>query len=277
MNRGIQRVFLTIIALLLISFPSGAQELLSGKKASSVAGSIASNYKNWTTAGWSAKVKSDMLPVSVTAKTFMRRDSLTLISLRAPLVGEVARIEIDRNAITVVNKMKKRYAQMNIAAYGELATTLHSNIQDILIGRVTIIGEGTLSKSNCKDVDLYQVDDNTFLISATLNVGETSVNYGYAADLQGRILEMMATQGKPHTTSTSKSAEDDLLGVSKNMGVAVVYDKNKADADINISLGQRNYGAFFEGVEIEWNTKGFDRLNLRNYTRTNSISELLRF
>ncbi len=274
---GKLRYLITCLLLSLAVLSSSAQDLLSGKKATSVASEIASNYKTWTTAGWSGKVKSAMLPVTVTAKTFMQRDSLTLISLRAPLIGEVARVEIDRSAITVVNKMKKRYVRLPIAAYGDLATTLHSNIQDILIGRVTLIGEGTLSKSNCKDLDVYKVDEDIYLLSTTLNLGETSVNYGYAVDKLGRILEMMATQGKVLTGDSGESSGSDLISVSKSLTVGVEYDKKSADAAVSVTLGQKNYEILLEGVEIEWNIKGFDRLNLKNYTPTNSITELLRF
>lgn len=272
---------LSIIFFLLFGVSSlKAQQLLSAKKASSVASEVerASNYKNWQTASWSGKVKADMLPVSVTAKTFLRRDSLTMISLRAPLFGEVARIEIDKYSLLVVNKMKKLYWRLTFADVKDYVTTLHTNLQDILLGRVTVINSGTLSKYNVKDGDMYKVDDSTYLISFIIAVNDTDVNYGYAFDKQGRILELLASQGKPHTESAPQGMESELITISKSLSVEVNYGNNSTDAALTAQIGNRKISASLQNVELEWGVKGFDRLNVsKGYKACTTINELLKF
>ncbi len=252
-----------------------AQEILPEKQAQSVASEIASNYKQWRAAGWTGKLKSEMLPMSVTVKTYMLRDSLTLISLRAPLIGEVGRVEIDSRSLTIINRLKKCYARIDFSQYGDLAEMLNSNLQDIMVGRVTIIGDGTLSKSNCKDASIYKIDDDRFLISAQLPYAD--VNYGYASDKTGRILEMMATQGKPYAADSPRGMESEAEEIDANFGVSVKYGNKDADAAISVMLKGRNYNASLEDVAVEWGVAGFDRVNLsKGYTR-GSLKDIMRF
>lgn len=254
-----------------------AQELLNGKAETAAVAAISSNYKPWRSAGWTSRLKSDMLPASVTVKTYMIRDSLTLVSLRVPLFGEVARVEIDRNSVIAVNKMKKRYASIDLRNYADIAPGLHSNIQDVLIGRVTIIGDGTLSKTNCHSAAIFQIEPDLWLVSAILNFFEQNVNYGYATDKTGRILEMMVTQGKPYSADTPEGMKSEAERIDTNVSVEVAYGKSAADAKVSILMGGRTIQASLEGVELQWGISGFDRLNLsRGYTRC-PLKDVIRF
>lgn len=266
------------IALLLPAFADiSAQELLKGKKETSAVKTISSGYKPWRAAGWSARVRSDILPVSVTMKTYMLRDSLTLISLRAPLMGEVGRIEIDSQTILIVNKMKKRYARIELSSYGELPRTVHSNIQDILIGRVAIIGEGTLSASNCDDADIYSMKGEGYLVACALPKEYSGINYGYAVDEAGQIVTMMATKGKTHAAEAPEGMESAVETLSLQATADVSRKGNSASAVVTALTHGKEISVSLEGINLEWGPSGFDRLNLtRGYTEC-SVKQALSF
>lgn len=270
---------LALTAVVLIGFGSAsAQELLNAKQAEKVASEVASRYKDWHSASRTGKVKADMLPVSITARIFMVRDSLTLISLRAPLMGEMARIEIDNQCLTIVNKMKKLYYSMNLGGMGCDVATLHSNLQDLLLGRVTILNAGTLSKKNVREGDVFKVSDDVYLISLNIGVGDEIVNYGYAFDKQGRVLQLLVSQGKPHSEPAPEGMESEIVTISNSLAVEVIYTQKSADVAINAKAGKRQLAARLSDVTLEWGGKGFERINLtKGYTRCNSINELMKF
>ncbi|MDE5843545.1 MAG: hypothetical protein K2H35_07420 [Muribaculaceae bacterium] len=270
------RVAAMMLMALLFAAPVYSQTELTGKKAEQAVAAITKDYKNWRSAAWSAKVKADMLPVSVTMKTWMLRDSLTLISLRAPLVGEVARIEIDNRNINVINKFKKCYTRINLAAYGSASACVHSNLQDILMGRATIIGSGALSKSNYKDTGIFLFGDEQYLITCELPEEYGAIDYGYAVDRNGRILEMMAVKGKPHTAPAPSGMQSAVEEISAEASARVAYSGNVADAAINVTVNGKAMSVGLEGMKIEMGASGFQRLDLRGY-REAGLSDVMKF
>lgn len=266
------------IALLLPAFADiSAQELLKGKKETSAVKTISSGYKPWRAAGWSARVRSDILPVSVTMKTYMLRDSLTLISLRAPLMGEVGRIEIDNEAILIVNKMKKRYARFELSSYGELPRAVHSNIQDILIGRVAIIGRGSLSASNCEEADIYSMNGEGYLVACALPKEYGGVCYGYALDESGQIVTMMATKGKPRAAEAPEGMESAEETISLQATADVSRKGSSASAVVTAMMHGKEFSVSLDGINLEWGPSGFDRINLSKGYAECSLKQVLSF
>lgn len=263
-------------AILISAVPMRAQDELKGKKSDQAIKLITKDYKNWRSAGWQAKIKTEMLPVSVTMKTYMLRDSLTLISLRAPLFGEVARIEIDNRNVYVVNKMKKSYAQISLTDYGSEAAIVHSNLQDILMGRVTVIDYGTLSKSTAKNVTIYAYGDDNYLIASALPECYGSVDYGYAVDKEGKIIEFMAVKGKPHTETAPDGMESSVEDISAEASAQVAYSKSSANATLQVKFHGRSMKVSMEGMKLETGVAGFDRINLRGYQQT-GLKEVMKF
>ncbi|MDE6810795.1 MAG: DUF4292 domain-containing protein [Muribaculaceae bacterium] len=265
-----------VVVLLLSVVPAYSQTALTGKKAEQAVGAITKDYTNWRTAGWSAKVKAEMLPVSVTMKTYMLRDSLTLISLRAPLFGEVARIEIDNCNIKVINKFKKCYHCINLSAYGSVSAEVHSNLQDILTGRVTLIDSGILSKSNYKEAGIYSFGDGNYLITCQLPEEYGSIDYGYAVDKSSRIIEMMAVKGKPRATSAPDGMQSGLEEISAEASAQVNYSGNVADATVSVNIHRHSMTVELTGISLETGISGFARLDLRGYRET-GLSEVMKF
>lgn len=275
-----------LIGWLIVIFPvicmmfcaeAKAQELLTGRRASKAAEAISAGYDDWNTASWTAKVRCDLLPVSVTMRTYMCRDSLTLISLRAPLFGEAARIEIDNDAILVINKMKKCYARIELSSYGELPAKVHSDIQDIFTGRVAILGSGTLSKSNYKEADIYGIGEEGYLVTCALPEEFGGANYGYGVDSESRIVMMMATKGKVYGASAPEGMRSETEEISMQLAADVKWTGLKADSDITALVRGKNFEASLEGMKIEWDTTGFKRIEIgKGYTQKD-IRDVIRF
>lgn len=255
-----------------------AQQLLNGEQAALAAEEITSNYTDWTSAAWSGKLKSKMLPISVSVKTYLLKDSLVMLSMRAPLMGEVARIEFDRKKILLVNKMKKWYVELDLTSLKDIAAIGFNNLQDIMIGRVTLMGIGTLSAANSGYASIYSVGNQDWLVSASIPIGPEQIDYGYAVDSAGQILDMIVNHVAEVSADVAQGTVPSDEKLKDRIAASICYsDRGEADADINIIFGGRQYSASLNDVKMDWGATGFERINItRGYTRC-SIKELLRF
>lgn len=254
-----------------------AQTPLKGKELRAAITDITAGYTPWRAAGWQAKVKSDMLPVSITMKVYMVKDSITLISLRAPLMGEVARVEIDNSSIVAVNKMKKKYAKINLSDYGKYPRLIHSDIQNILIGRVAIIGSGALSDKNASKADIFSVNGEGYVISSQLPAEFGGVGYGYAVDTAARIVSFMATKGKTTDAASPSGMDSTIENISFEAAAEMSYRGDTADAVLNAIFKGHNVNLSLEGIRLEKGAAGFERLNLAKGYSPGTIKELLSF
>lgn len=117
--------------------------------------SITSNYYDWETISMSGKLSSPRLPVTASLKVYMERDSLVLMAVSAPLVGEVARIEIDGERILAVNKMSNTYSSIAMEEIEPICPGGLTALQNLLLGRINILGEGELNRENADSLEIY--------------------------------------------------------------------------------------------------------------------------
>lgn len=174
-----------VVILLLIavsSFTISSQNPLGKREKKNVVEKVINQWNDWETVSISGKLKMDMLPLSPSLKIFMERDSLILISLRAPLVGEVGRAEIDSDSILVVNKMKKTYVKESIGKVLASYPGSLSDLQELLLGRIVIPGNGLLSAENRNVVDLFQEEPAGYTLLPGENAAIEGFDYGYLID-----------------------------------------------------------------------------------------------
>lgn len=105
----------------------------------------------------SGKLSSPMLPVTASLKVYMEKDSLILITVSAPLIGEAARIEIDQKEALVVNKLKNSYATVDMAMIEPICPGGLAALQNLFLGRITLLGYGTLSPEDGSQLEIYSV------------------------------------------------------------------------------------------------------------------------
>lgn len=219
-----------IVLGIMLTFTVAAQNF------NAVINDIVRSYIPWESAEFSGKLKSDMLPLSPTVKIFMERDSLLQISLRAPLVGEVGRVSVTPAEIVCVNKMKRVYCQESSEKLMELYPSIIADLQNLLLARVTLLGEGGLTEENATMFDVDEDGEGHWLLIPQIDRGVVPFNYGYIVGANSRTLAMMgAIPGKGSLELTYSYPGNGMTlnfelikpGKSKNYGGALEFNSVK--------------------------------------------------
>lgn len=134
---------------------------------------------NWQTLQLEGKLKMEGLPLSPTLKIYMERDSVLICSVRAPLFGEVGRMEIIGDKFLLVNKMKKVYVSLSLADFSRFYPGSLSDFQDLLLGRMVMPGTGLLSIDNNEAIDVYLDEENRFAVVPSPQNMQEGYVYGY--------------------------------------------------------------------------------------------------
>lgn len=277
MKHIISIILLALAAAVPATIHAQNPEPLSKKERKEVVKSITSDYIAWHKAGWTGKLKSDMLPLSPTIKVYMERGSLILISVRAPLVGEVVRIEADKDQLLLVNKMKKCYTPLSLKGKENWLAMG----QSLLLGRMVVVGSGELSASDSNHLTIYDMGGDTSSDAGYLIVPESpwdSISYGYSAGSDGRITNAMLNVLKSAVESLSgsgvavESAEYVTLAEAN-----VEWRGSKAVADISANWDNKVYGIEIVSDGVEYGVKGFERIQLGDKYRRVSLAEVIKF
>ena len=265
-----------MVAMMMAPFPmtADAQDEITGKEKKEVVKEIVAGYKNWNKAGFQAKVKMDLLPVDLTMKVYMEKGKLTLISLRAPFIGEAARIEMDKDSVLLVNKLKKRYCSLPLDDVERAIPNVMDYVQSTLLGRIVIAGYGQLSTSNAKYMTLLSGSDSIYLAVPDMPEGVNGT-YGYQLDAEKLLTMIMMAWGSPDTVVDDNGNE--VYAFKASLTIPIEYRRNRIYAGVELQFRDRLYTAELEADPVEWGAKGFDRFTLgRGYSR-GSVKEVMRF
>lgn len=152
--------------------------------------SVADSYTPWQKASVKGKMRISGLPVSLNLKTYMVRDSVLLMSMSAPLLGEVGRMEIDTDSILIVNKRAKTYWKQSITSCLSRFGATVNDIQDLLLGRVFMLGSGTLSRDNVSQTEVSPGSEETWVLRPLQK--HPDIEYGFTLRPDGQMLLMAA-------------------------------------------------------------------------------------
>ncbi|MDE5901975.1 MAG: DUF4292 domain-containing protein [Muribaculaceae bacterium] len=266
-----------LVSLLLIIISSAGSPLhaqddqLGRKEEKRLIERIADSYTDWQRASWSGKLSSDRLPVSVTMKVYMEKGKLTMISLRAPLFGEVARVEIDPDSLVVANKMKHTYYSRQLSEISAMAPDLTEDVQALLLGRMFAIGCGQLGKSCADAVAIFPLQaDSSYMVVPDVPDYLPQVVYGFATDADLRISTFAAAYGRTEVASEPTPDNPDP-GFSYEPEVQlqadITYSGKGAVARLEAIGRGQTYTATLSVGETEWDGKPFDRIDLSGYRR----------
>lgn len=226
-----------------------------------LADSICARYYDWETVSMSGKLSSPMLPVSASVKIYMERDSLVVISISAILMGEVARIEIDNERMLAVNKMKNTYSIVAMSDLEQVCPGGLKVLQNMILGRISIIGSGTISAENSSEYDMYPMDEGEWLIWPTVN-NDPNAPYQYV-----------------YTVDTDTWLTDTFMVASESEGISAdcTYQWNKKEVEIDLQLetGRGGIGATLKLNYPDSKTKVIEPIELSSKYREVSISKLL--
>lgn len=208
-------------------------ELLDDKASESVAEAIAATYTPWQKVSYKGKLKMDGLPISLNLKIYMERGESVIMSLSAPLLGEMGRVEIDRDSILLINKHSKTYCQESVSGMlSELGAGI-SDFQDLLMGRVFVLGSGTLTLGNAPQVDITEGASGTIIV--TPKVQPERAQYGFTLFEDGKMLVAIAGNLSETYMATAEygySGDDTEINLAiklKNKSLKLTLDLNSPD------------------------------------------------
>lgn len=219
---------------------------------------ILRSYLPWKNVEFSGKVSTAKLPVSVSLKIYMEKDSLIQISGRVPLLGEMARINITPSSLVAINKHNKTYISENPENLLDMYPGFISDIQSILLARVVILGRGEISVENFDAIEIQKGGQNDWIVLPSEQYSHNSFSYGYLVDAAGHTRALMAAMSKLGTLQLEYSY--------KNRGeqIDVTIDRNGKKNELSLN---------FESVK--WGGTRMKDINLSGYQRV-SISQFMR-
>ncbi len=141
-----------------------AQVLLSDDEILAAAGGIISRYsKPWSDLSMQGKLIFEGLPVKPTVKIYMKRNESIILSARASIFGEVARIEMNNDSLTFINKHTKKYTSVNLKPFSSQYPDMLSDFQDLLLGEIAYPGHGRLTADLAAKSEWSYEEDLIFL------------------------------------------------------------------------------------------------------------------
>lgn len=149
-------------------------------------------YVDWNSAELSGKVKAPGLPVSVSLRIYMKRDSSLIISARAILLGEVARVELSKDSLLMLNKLKKVYCKESAERLNSIYPSACGEIQSILLGRMIVPGKGELSERNIENVSVSVNSESVREVRPSLGEMPVEIGLVYKLASDGRLSDLIA-------------------------------------------------------------------------------------
>lgn len=278
MNRLIS-ILVALLAIVYAASPLYAQEELGRKAEKKLIEHIADSYTDWHHASWNGKLSSDLLPVSVTVKVCMEKGRLTMVSLRAPLFGEVARVELDPDSIVVANKMKHTFYSRRLSEISAMVPDLTEDVQALLLGRMFAIGCGELGKSCADAVTVFPMQaDSCYMVVPEVPDYLPQTVYGFATDAALRISTFAAAYGRGEADTEPSPDEVDpgfTYQPEVQLQAEVTYNSKGAIARLEAAGRGRTYTATLTAGQPEWDGKSFDRIDLSGYRRV-SFRDVMR-
>lgn len=160
---------------------------------------ILSHYTAWEVCEISGKLRADGLPLSPSLKIYMKRGTDLVISVRAPFVGEVMRLDLDSSCLLLVNKLKKVYCRESVDNLMRVYPGLCGDIQSLLLGRIVVPGYGELSAENEGQVIIALEPEGDMMVVPGLDDLPLNVMLAYLTDNIG-VLERVLVQDESRRT-----------------------------------------------------------------------------
>lgn len=240
MNRAIT-VLILILAAATKAFssatvqPDSTSRPLCPEAKTALVDSITASYTPWHKVSMSGKLSSRLLLVSPSVKLYMEKGELMILSMSVPLIGEVVRIEADKDSIIAVNKMKDQYTA---EAWSRI--TPHSPIdlvglQNLALGRITVPRKGELSRKNAGSVEIFSSGDGDWEIVPDTSNPECECQY----DVNASSLRLSRYMGTSDWDNANLNCWFDWDGDKKNF--SFIFDTEHLYIDFKLKLNKPNY------------------------------------
>lgn len=165
--------------------PANGSRILTAEEIAVAADTIMANYDaDWTDLSMQGKLSFDGLPMSVSVKVYMKRGESIILSGRAPFLGEVARVEVNRDSLTIINKYTRTYNMQPFAGLPVDRSVYLSDLQDVLLGQVAFPGHGRLTPDNAGLSQWIGLPTGEALIYPGVELQTPGTEYGFVMDAE---------------------------------------------------------------------------------------------
>lgn len=209
-------------------------------------------YTDWENVSFSGKIRipSLKLPVTPTVRIYAEKDRLFQLSLSAPFLGELGRIEITDENFTAINKYNKTYVQESLEKINEIYPGALGDLQNLFLGRMVILGRGVFSLEILGDVTFAPTEDGQWLMMPR-DVEESSMKYGYVVLSGGRTGALFGyVDGRPESVT---------LTYGYNSGLQMTVDVEKGDG--------KAISGTLDFSSVKWGGNRMSSVNLDRYRR----------
>ena len=144
---------------------------------------IIANYdSDWEELSMQGKLSFDGLPMPVSVKLYMKRGESVILSGRAPIFGEVARVEVCQDSIIFINKHSRTYNVQSLTGLNVDAKAYLCDLQDILLGQVAFPGNGRLTPELAMNSQWISLPTDEALIYPSPDLQVEGTEYGFVMD-----------------------------------------------------------------------------------------------
>lgn len=200
---------------------------------------IIANYDSeWTDLSMQGRLQLDVLPMRVSVKVYMKRGESIIFSARAPIFGEVARLEACPDSIVLINKHSRTYNTQPLGGLGVDTKAYLCDLQDIMLGQVAFPGNGRLTREMAFDSQWIMMPDEKVLIYPYPDLQVEGTDYGFVMDscywqLRSFVL-MLKKSGVVLETNYLYGNEGWTLGLEVNL------PKKKIQGEVELSYPDYN-------------------------------------
>lgn len=262
MNKNILRYISTLLLFVTVFMAKGQEYVpqpIGEDQKEQIVDTITAGYTSWEKISISGKLSSDMLPLSPSVKIYMERGNLVVMSISAPLVGEVARIEMDRDVLLVVNKFANTYTTASIEEIEPMCPGGLDALQNMLLARVNILGKGELTKKLARDIEIYDKEGSDWLLLPNQELETADYVYYYLI-------------GK----EKCELARFMVMAENAAAGCSYTYNTKNTTLDFEALFGNKRFAASLKLNLPDEKVKPLERIELGKKYREVSRSQILR-
>lgn len=240
--------------------PGEMQRILQlDEKVINIVNTILNRYGDWKSVTFNGKIRSSKLPVSPSLRIYAERDSLIQLSLRAPILGEVGRVEITPREFLAVNKYNKTYCRETAENIMNIYPGLIGDIQSLLLGRMVVLGSGELSQQNLPLVDFSPSSDGEWVMVPKEQLADGKLRYGY----------VILPNGRTRTFYGEMSDTD-------NVQIEYGYQDGTMSMGVEVKAKGRSTTATLDFSSVKWGGNRMTPVSLVNGYRQTGIREFIK-
>lgn len=191
----------------------------------------------WEQLSMQGKLSLEGLPVSPAVKIYMKRGETLVLSARAPIFGEVARLEVCQDSVTLINKHSKKFWSRDIRQATQDHPSIIADLQDLLLGNIVIPGHGPLTPDLQAGCRISETVDGNLFIYPGPDLQYRGLEYGFVASPEDFALQTVAVLIPDRDAVVSL----DYLFGDKGWTLALGVDLGKSGLDGELLLGYPDY------------------------------------